>query len=403
MFTRLTAAVLMLAAVHLPTGAQAQDACRDYADKAIEIFQIGVANGCAMNPQLGLHADWNLHYNWCQRDPFERSDDARKLRQRLQATCHGGNAPPRQPMPPVQAQPQYQPPPMRPMPPQARPPRPAPMQGLAFYSQANGGLCIGVKGHLVRGAILALEPCGEADQQFVADSRSGQIALAVQPNLCVVSQMLPNGYQRLALDRCNYQDSWRYDSRSGQVQSANGTCWDIQGARIAPGTPIINYPCHNGSNQQFVMNDPVPVIPPRVAQMPADGSFHLMGQPGLCVDVAGGRFVTGNDIILWTCHGQAPQMFRFDARRGMIRVSAKPDMCLAVNALPVPDPQEVQIRECRDTFDTWSFNPVSGQLRSSYGGLCLDVPNRRLAPGQRMVAARCNVNSGTQKFTFSNP
>lgn len=87
------------------------------------------------------------------------------------------------------------------------------------------------------------------------------------------------------------------------INKKSGKCIDLNGSGLANGTPIIQWTCHNGANQQWelvlVENDP---------NTPNDDTFLMKNRKsGKCVDL--GSTVAGTNAVQWDCHGAAHQQF----------------------------------------------------------------------------------------------
>jgi hypothetical protein len=90
---------------------------------------------------------------------------------------------------------------------------------------------------------------------------------------------------------------------STAIQSAmNGKCVDVPRGDIKPGTQLVMWDCHGGTNQKF---QPTPAGELRIG--------------GLCVDALGGSGRNGDPIGLWNCTGGANQKWRVqgNALRGI--------------------------------------------------------------------------------------
>lgn len=83
------------------------------------------------------------------------------------------------------------------------------------------------------------------------------------------------------------------------VARHSGHCLDVSGGSTANGAAIIQWPCHGGLNQQWVRRDT------------SDGQTRLVARhSGKCVDVAGASNSNGARIIQWPCHNQFNQQWR---------------------------------------------------------------------------------------------
>lgn len=143
---------------------------------------------------------------------------------------------------------------------QAAPRPPAP--GKSFYVNTEGAdvpsLCIDIAGGRIQeGTPIMLWQCHQqSPQRFGLNPRAGLVFATANNRLCV------DGFdkQQLLLVRCDQvATQWRYDPRSNTIRSANGLCWDVftgnVPANIRQRQKVVAWRCHNGINQQFVLND----------------------------------------------------------------------------------------------------------------------------------------------------
>ena len=80
----------------------------------------------------------------------------------------------------------------------------------------------------------------------------------------------------------------------------SGKCLDVTGASAADGAQIIQYGCHGGPNQQFLL------IPK------TEGNYTLIARnSGKCLDIAGASQDLRAPLIQWGCHGGPNQQFNF--------------------------------------------------------------------------------------------
>lgn len=123
-------------------------------------------------------------------------------------------------------------------------------------------------------------------------------------------------------------------------------CVDIYAASTSAGAKTIQWPCHNGLNQQFELRPSgtvyhIAAVHSGLCLQPSQGStaagatveqavcdgnasqrfllrpsgndYEIVGQSSdLCLDVAGGSIFNGAGIIQWPCHGGANQLWRID-------------------------------------------------------------------------------------------
>lgn len=89
------------------------------------------------------------------------------------------------------------------------------------------------------------------------------------------------------------------------INKKSGKCVDLYNGELANGTAIIQWTCHNGSNQKWelveVLNDP---------NTPEDDTFLLKNRKsGKCLEVWGGSTQRGAIMAQWDCHGSQNQQF----------------------------------------------------------------------------------------------
>jgi hypothetical protein len=123
------------------------------------------------------------------------------------------------------------------------------------------------------------------------------------------------------------------------LQKGPRKCWDINGSRIQPGTPLMLHSCHNGGNQKFYHT------PYQQLKLGMKGNFCLqvdenklgseikiqkcrnddnrqkftydaetntykwVENPRRCIDVPNGNTTDGTKLQLWDCNEGAPQRF----------------------------------------------------------------------------------------------
>ncbi len=123
-------------------------------------------------------------------------------------------------------------------------------------------------------------------------------------------------------------------------------------------------------------------------------SFYAVGEGGLCIDVAKGRAEPGTPIILWHCHGKAPQLFTIDTARAKVRYRAAPHLC--VDDIPS---HGLALVDCNRTRINWSYNPVTSRIEGS-DGRCWDIPRANYAPSQRLIIWKCHGGEN-QRFVYN--
>jgi Ricin-type beta-trefoil lectin domain len=92
-----------------------------------------------------------------------------------------------------------------------------------------------------------------------------------------------------------------------------GTCADVRGNSLAPGTPVQAFECLAGPNQQFELYG-----------APTLGTIYTEGGQ-MCLDVVGGGTAPGTPVDSYTCNGTPAQQWYYDD--GLI-VYGRTDLCL---------------------------------------------------------------------------
>jgi hypothetical protein len=79
----------------------------------------------------------------------------------------------------------------------------------------------------------------------------------------------------------------------------SGRCLDVTGGSTANGANVIQWACHDGSNQRWTL------------QAVGAGYYRLVvDHSDKCLDVTGGSTVNGANVIQWTCHNGFNQQWR---------------------------------------------------------------------------------------------
>lgn len=128
----------------------------------------------------------------------------------------------------------------------------------------------------------------------------------LRQNYCVdVSEISHSAGARVYMWGCwgGQNQEWKYDPATKAIKvKHSGQCLDVSGWGTGDLTPLQQYPCHGGENQQFDLNgvgNGMVEIRPR----------HVRDK---CLDVYGGQTHDGAQLIQYQCHGGANQRFRFE-------------------------------------------------------------------------------------------
>jgi len=126
-------------------------------------------------------------------------------------------------------------------------------------------------------------------------------------------------------------------------------------------------------------------------------SFFSSGPGGLCVDVKGGAIASLTPIQLWTCHGGAPQQFRFNAKAGKVQSVARPDLCVETISRPGDPNPHLVLQPCNLSAERWIYDSARKHVRARIGNVdrCWDVPNgntdaKRFRAGQILIVYPCH-------------
>jgi hypothetical protein len=82
------------------------------------------------------------------------------------------------------------------------------------------------------------------------------------------------------------------------IANHSNQCLDVSGGSTADGAAVIQWPCHGGANQDWLL---VPT---------GYGAFFVVARhSGQCLDVRGASHADGTPIIQWPCNGGANQQW----------------------------------------------------------------------------------------------
>ena len=133
----------------------------------------------------------------------------------------------------------------------------------------------------------------------------------------------------------------------------------------------------------------------------------VIGNNGLCLDVAGVSMAAGAAITQWTCNGQANQQFQFvPVSNGYGRLQAQHsglDVAVANSSTAAGVPNIIQ--QVPNSAPNSLWLPVqqsdgSYSFRNQNSGLCLDVFGANSTLGQQLDQWQCkNAPGNNQDFT----
>lgn len=124
--------------------------------------------------------------------------------------------------------------------------------------------------------------------------------------------------------------------------------------------------------------------------------IHAVYAPNLCVDVSRGNPASGTKVQLWTCSGDFPQRFTFDAARGIIRMAAYPNSCIEQEQ---GGGSMMEVIECRHAWNRWHYDPTSVRFFTGQNR-CLSW-GRQYARGTWLEARPCSMDNNV-KFMMTD-
>ncbi|WP_144065197.1 RICIN domain-containing protein [Lentzea albidocapillata] len=89
------------------------------------------------------------------------------------------------------------------------------------------------------------------------------------------------------------------------INANSGKCLDLSGSAPVNGSHVIQWSCHNDTNQQWEV-----VLPAGVDPETYNGPIMFKNRAtGKCLDTDHGGIVNGTGFLQWDCHGEANQLF----------------------------------------------------------------------------------------------
>lgn len=126
---------------------------------------------------------------------------------------------------------------------------------------------------------------------------------------------------------------------------------------------------------------------------PNEWVFKSTFDQGFCLDVSGGRPVTGSGMIIWPCHGGENQRWYLTARNEL-RSVMDPNLCLDVNGGVAYRGARVQVWPCNGTLgQRWLRGPQGSWRSAANAEMCLDINGARVATGTNVQIWDCNYTS----------
>lgn len=227
-----------------------------------------------------------------------------------------------------------------------------------------------------------LARCSNSKYQNISFAGGGFAPMQVAGQ-CVAD--VGNG-QPLILTRCrNRTDQTWFLDQSGSLIGGARLCADAEGGSGREGTRVISYKCTGAKNQKW-----------RVAGgAPSGGDYQTAlltprHAPGLCLDQNG----SGNDLIIYGCHGKANQRFSFSTY-GETEIQVKGNCVTA----PTSTGQSLYVARCTGSYQQrWNFRN-DGTIRSA-SGYCADVSGASRQPGTPVILYKCTGNANQRWDTM---
>ena len=164
-------------------------------------------------------------------------------------------------------------------------------------------------------------------------------------------------------------------------------CLDVFKGSTAPGAPLIQWTCTDAENQQFELR-------------PQHDGFALVGrQSGLCVQMEGWPWATGNRLVQQACDGSTAQTWQLPVTT--VLQSANSGMCMDVDEVSKLWWAPVNQWPCNgQTNQQWEMTQTDGwyTLKSVNSGLCLDVPNATWDSGAGLIQYACQPGAWNEQF-----
>lgn len=136
------------------------------------------------------------------------------------------------------------------------------------------------------------------------------------------------------------------ESTGFNLATYGGLCLDIPGQNYESGQPLWVWECTNTVNQDFIF---------------AEGSWQIASaaNTNLCVDA--GDMSVGNQVMLWECNGLDQQKFGYDANQGTIYLAnSKSDASLCLKPDGDWNSAQTVVAQCDDAGSKqWAVTSAS--------------------------------------------
>lgn len=173
---------------------------------------------------------------------------------------------------------------------------------------------------------------------------------------------------------------WTQGSGETLTNQGTQTCLDDPGSSTTSGTAVDVASCSGGQNQIW----PLPTAPGPASMVPSGPVFPQETQSNSqqpCLDDANDKTTAGNKVQLWTCRGDAAQIWLAQAD-GTIRLGTS--SCLDTAG------SNVVLNPCDgNNSQIWTAG-ANNSLRQQSSGLCLDDPGANTGNGTQPQIASCD-------------
>ncbi len=239
---------------------------------------------------------------------------------------------------------------------------------------------------------LSANPNGSMDHNFVYDNHG------------TVGLYLDEGSRFVTLSNNVIEDTgvWAFTNANANNNTNDNTFsnnWFNSGAtQVATGSPHNNVLSGNvqvsaawpSAAQKVMANAGI-----EANLRPNVGDVHALGA-GKCLDVGGASTAQGTPLQIWSCLGQANQIWT-RTTSGQLTVYAGGDLrCLDASGQGTTNGTPVVIWACNgQSNQQWSVN-ADGTITGVQSGLCLDVASAGTDNGTKVQLWTCNGQSNQQ-------
>lgn len=129
-----------------------------------------------------------------------------------------------------------------------------------------------------------------------------------------------------------------------ELHTRYAQCVDVKGAAYKNGTQLIQYPCNNGGNQQFVYT--------------AEGQLRPKGDTKYCADVDGGKGKAGAKLNIWDCDGGESEKWAISSAGTFANRHGNWTFCMDVTDASPNSGTRLQLWNCSSTNPAQQFDPV---------------------------------------------